>query len=349
MHLIHLGQVEVRLPLAVLKGGKKDMALMEDELYAQSRRQAFLERLGTLPQQCALDVLVEDHFVGEGYVREKISYMSSPRVRVPAYVLTPRNITEKAAAVVCIHQHKGEFHIGKSELVGLAGDPNMAFAVECSRRGYIAIVPDLEGFEERQATGEELERWKCTTPYMIGESAYEKFLAMRHLLDGSSLQARYVWDLSRAVDYLCTRSDVDSERIGAIGHSLGGQEVCWLMLFDRRVKVGACSCGIGTFATIFRDGINHNFAAYVPGMLQVGDMDQLIATLAPTPLFISAGSRDWFYPIDGLRQIAQVANDAYGRAGNASAYCFCEFPQGHIFPAEIRERAYRWLDRWLQG
>jgi dienelactone hydrolase len=341
--------VHVLLTLAVLKGEKKDMALIEDDLYAQTRRQAFLARLGTLPQQCALDVLVEDHFIGEGYIREKISYMSSPGVRVPTYVLTPRYVADKAAAVVCIHQHKGEFHIGKSELVGFVGDPNMAFAVELCRRGYIAIVPDLEGFEERQATGEELERWKCTTPYVIGEAAYEKFLAMRHLLDGSSLQARYVWDLSRAVDYLCSRPDVDSERIGAVGHSLGGQEVCWLMLFDQRVKAGACSCGISTFATIFRDGINHNFAAYVPGILQVGDMDQLIAALAPTPLFMSAGSQDWIFPIDGLRQIAQVASDAYRRAGDSSAYCFCEFPQGHIFPAEIRERAYRWLDRWLQG
>jgi predicted esterase len=78
-------------------------------------------------------------------------------------------------------------------------------------------------------------------------------------------------------------------------------------------------------------------------------MDQLIAALAPTPLFMSAGSQDWIFPIDGLRQIAQVASDAYRRAGDPSAYCFCEFPQGHIFPVEIREGAYRWLDRWLQG
>lgn len=324
------------------------MAMIENGLYPQSRRQEFVALLGTLPEQCPLDAEIEEHFIEEGYVREKISYQASPGVRVPAYVLTPRFVKERCPSLVCVHQHNGEFHLGKSELVGLVGDPDMAFAIELCRRGYITIVPDLEGFEERQATMNELERWKMTTPYLLGEGAYEKFLAMKYLLQGSTLQARYVWDLSRAVDYLCSRSDIDPERIGAIGHSLGGLEVCWLLMFDTRISAGVCACGISTFEAIFRDGVNHNLAAYVPGFLQVGDTDQFIAALAPTPLYIYAGSRDWTLPVDGVRQIARVAGASYALLGADAAFRYEELPYGHNLPPDARMLAYEWLDVWLK-
>ena len=324
------------------------MSMSEHSLAIDAQRRAFIRCLGTVPVSCPLEVEVEEQVIEDTYIRERISYQASPDVRIPAYVLIPRHLRQKAAAVVCIHQHNGEFHIGKSEPVGLAGNPEMFYARELCQRGYIVIVPDLEGFEERQVSSENLERWKRTAPRLLTEGTYERFLAMDHLLHGSSLQVRYVWDLARAVDYLCTRSDVDTERIGALGHSLGGQEVCWLLLFDERVKAGVCSCGVSTFEAIMRNGINHNFAAYVPGMLQVGDMDQLLAALAPVPLLVTAGEQDWIFPIDGVRQIAQVASYSYEQHEALAAFHFHEFAGGHGFPSEVRLLAYNWLDRWLR-
>ena len=315
----------------------------------QEQRQAFLQKLGMLPASCPLDVQVEERYSAEGYTRERISYATSPGVRVPAYVLTPDRLTRKAPAVVCIHQHKGEYHLGKSEPVGITGDPNMFYALELCQRGYIAIVPDQEGFEDRRASEADKSRWSQSTQHIIENDGYEKFLAMRYLMQGSTLQARYVWDLARAVDYLSTRSDVDAERIGTLGHSLGGQEVCWLLLFDTRVKAGVCSCGIGTFETIFRDGVNHNFAAYNPGFLTVGDMDLFISTLAPTPLLLTAGTQDRIFPIDGVQQIAQAATLAYEKAARPDAFRLHTFVAGHSFSVEIRAEAYTWLDRWLKS
>ncbi len=313
----------------------------------QAYRQDFLQKLGIFPESCALDVQVEERHSAEGYVRERISYVTSPGVRVPAYLLIPEKLTKKAPAVVCIHQHNGEYSLGKSEPAGLAGNPDMFYALELCRRGYITIVPDQEGFEERQATQADKSRWSQSTQHILENEGYEKFLAMRYLTYGSTLQARYVWDLARAVDYLCTRPEVDAEHIGALGHSLGGQEVCWLLLFDTRVKVGVCSCGIGTLETIFRDGINHNFAAYVPGLLTVGDIDLLISTLAPTPLLLTAGIQDRIFPIDGVRQIAQSARLAYEAAIRPDAFRLRAFVADHSFSPQIRTEAYVWLDRWL--
>ncbi|GLV54017.1 hydrolase [Dictyobacter sp. S3.2.2.5] len=312
-------------------------------------RQQFLEKLGTPPQSCALNIQVLERYETDEYRRERIRYTASPGVDVPAYLFFPRKApAQRLPAVLCIHQHSGEFHLGKSEPAGLAGNANLFYGLELCQRGYVTLMLDLEGFEERQSTAEDRQRWEQTNKNVLAEERYERFLAMHYLLTGSTLQARYVWDLSRAVDVLCTLPEVDANRIGTIGHSLGGQEVCWSLLFDRRLKAGVCSCGVGTFATILHHGINHNFAAYVPGLLSVGDVDALISSIAPTPLMMTAGTQDWIFPIDGVRRIGQQAAEAYAQQGVPDAFRLREFAGGHGFPTEVRAEAYQWLDRWLQ-
>jgi dienelactone hydrolase len=315
----------------------------------EQMRQQFLEKLGSLPQSCALNVQVLERYETDEFTRERISYTASPGVDVPAYLFIPHHgQSERLPAVLCIHQHNDEFHIGKSEPAGLVGSANMFYALDLCRRGYVTLAPDLEAFEERQAATEDVQRWQQTNEDVLAGENYERFLNMHYYLMGSTLQARYVWDLARAVDVLVSRPEVDVDRIGTIGHSLGGQEVCWVLLFDRRIKAGVCSCGVSTFAAIQRNGINHNFAAYVPGLLTVGDIDALISTLAPTPLMMTAGTQDWIFPVAGVRYIAQQAGEAYKKQGVPDAFRLREFAGGHGFPDEVRAEAYQWLDRWLQ-
>jgi dienelactone hydrolase len=310
---------------------------------AAELRAAFAKRLGHLPSIVPLDATIEERVEAVDHVRDTVSIASSPGVRFRALVLIPRVQTmdpgPRAPGILAIHQHNGEYQLGKSEPAGLAGSPEMAYGLELCRGGNVIIVPDLEGFEERQAP----------PGIALRGGDYERFIATRYVAQGSSLQARYVWDLARAVDYLVSRPEVDPSRIGAIGHSLGGQEVCWALLFDRRIRAGVSSCGIGTLGSFFVSGINHNQAAYVPGMLEVGDIDQLAASLAPTPLMMTAGTTDPIFPIDGVRSIARAASAAYERAGCPDAFRFVEFEGGHGFAERLRREAYAWLERWLRG
>jgi dienelactone hydrolase len=215
----------------------------------------------------------------------------------------------------------------------------MAYGLELCRRGSVIIAPDLDGFEERQAPA----------GLALRGADYERFIATRCVAEGRALQARYVWDLARAVDYLASRPEVDPARLGAIGHSLGGQEACWALLFDRRLRAGVSSCGIGTLRSFFENGINHNQAAYVPGILEVGDIDQLAASVAPTPFMMTAGTDDPIFPIEGVRSIARAATESYQRAGQAEAFRFAEFEGGHGFADPLRREAYAWLERWLRA
>lgn len=305
------------------------------------KRKDFLNLLGDLPPAASLSAEVIERVKEKEFIREKIVYQSGGE-KVFAYLLLPSPFKGPHPAVVAIHQHNLEFHLGKSEVVGLAGDPDMAYGLELVKEGFVVIAPDLKCFEERRPSNEEREKNE-----FFQNGSYERFVFCKYLLEGSTLQARYVFDLSRAVDYLEVREEVDSDRIGAIGHSLGGQETLFLMLFDERVKTGVVSCGTSLWRLIIEKGISHNFAAYLPGMLKIGDSDEFFSLICPRPLMIIAGEKDPIFPVEGVRRIGERLTRAYRDAGYPEKFQLIIHSEGHCFPSGLRQTACRWLKRWL--
>jgi dienelactone hydrolase len=150
----------------------------------------------------------------------------------------------------------------------------------------------------------------------------------------------------RSLDYLSARREVDARRIGCLGHSLGGQEALFLCAMDRRVAVGVSSCGFSSYRALFGGAINHNFAAYVPGLLEHGDMGRVLGLVAPRPFLALAGQEDPIFPLAGVRATVRTARRAYAEAVNRLQLRV--FSGGHGFSVSMREAAYAWLDRWLR-
>ena len=72
-------------------------------------------------------------------VREKATYAVEPGERVPAFILLPKAGPVRRAAILCHHQHGGEFQVGKDGPAGLGSDPNQHYALELARRGYVTM------------------------------------------------------------------------------------------------------------------------------------------------------------------------------------------------------------------
>jgi len=261
-----------------------------------------------------------------------VSYMVETGQRVSANQFVPAG-EGRQPAVLCIHQHNREYHLGKSEPAGLSGNPEQFYALELAKRGYVTLAPDALGFEERQHTS-------------LRGMDTERFEATRRLTEGSCLQAKMLWDLKRAVDYLLMRREVDGRRIGCLGHSLGGQQTLFLAALDRRIAVGVSSCGLSSYRAIFNGAILHNFALYVPGILRYGDLDRVLGLVAPRPFLILAGGGDPLFPLEGVQSTVRAARGAYGKAKDRLRLEV--FPIGHGFAAPMREAAYAWFDRWLK-
>lgn len=312
-------------------------------------KEQILSCLGRFPSKAPLKLQRGEKREKDGYTIEKISYQTEPNERVNSLLLCPQKLRVPAPAVLAIHQHAAQWHMGKSEPAGLAGDPMYHYGADLAKRGYVVLCPDLLCFEER-------------IPAVFNHSdeerkTYERFEFCRRLSLGSCLQTKYLHDLQVSLDVLqalqaapdCSAEAaplVDADRIGVIGHSLGGQQAIMLTFYDERVKACVSSCGVSTLSSVYAHHIIHNFALYIPGLLTVCDMDEIVAQIAPRPLLLLSGREDTEnFPLDGVRQIEQRAAQVYQEQGAAHHFVSAICEGGHAFTHQ--EQAYDFFDRFL--
>jgi dienelactone hydrolase len=308
-----------------------------------SFRENVLSCLGKLPEKAELNVEIRESEDKGTHLLQRVYYNVEPGERVNAYLLLPKKMGAKNPAIVASHQHACEFYIAKSEPAGLNKNSMYHYGLELCLRGYVVLCPDHLCFEDRRPS--EYERMENSA---LDSMAYEDFTFTRLIMEGKTLQGKYVSDLTRAIDVLETLDFVDKDRIGAIGHSLGGQETLWLTWFDERIKAAVSSCGFSQIRSILREGINHNKAVYTFGILNYGDVGDLVADLAPRPFMMTNGSLDVIFPLDGVKEIAAGARARYAEKGAADNYKAVVFEGKHAFPKEVRQEAYDFLDRFLK-
>ncbi len=299
-------------------------------------RAGLLRLLGTVPE-AAPPLAAErvEHVDLGDVVREKVTYAVEPGERVPAFVFLPKAGPARHPAILCHHQHGGEFQVGKDGPAGLGADPNQHYAIELARRGYVTIVFDALCFNERQ-----------DSIHRLKDDDYERYEAMYRITEGKSLQGKYVWDARRALDYLETRPEVDVSRLGMIGHSLGGQETLFTTAIDTRIRAAVSSCGFGSLPTLKRDRINHNYALFVPGLANNGGFGAVLTLIAPRPYLVVARTDDPIFPKDGIEETVAAARNAYAVQGAGDRLATFYEPGEHAFSPTMRAAAYRWLDRW---
>lgn len=272
----------------------------------------------------------------EDYTRKLIEYNVNSNEKVQSYLLIPKQDKKIYPAILAIHQHAGNWNIGKSEVVGLTNNDMYSYGLDLVKRGYVVIAPDIICFESRQGEGKYQEDRE-------GQKAFERFMFCDYLVNGSTLQAKTLHDLSVAIDVLCSLSCVDKDNIGAIGHSLGGQETIWIEWFDGRIKVGASSCGVSMIKDIINNKILHNFYMYVPNMLEVCDMDQIIKDIvSQRKLIISSGLQDErHFPLSGIEKIEETNKDN-------NNFVSIRFDDGHKLNNNEKNIIYNFLDNNLK-
>lgn len=293
-------------------------------------REKILNCLGAFPKKVDLDLISKEEIDCGIYSRKLIEYNVEKNERVQSYLLVPKKLKEKHPAVIAIHQHASQWNLGKSEVVGIDGNPMFAYGEELVKQGYIVIAPDLLCFESRQGS----EKFKKDKEM---QRLYERFEFCKYILNGSCLQTKYLHDLSVAIDVLCSLEYVDRNNIGTIGHSLGGQESIWLSWFDERIKCCVSSCGITCIKDLLDYEISHNFAFYVPNLNNICDIDEIINEIAPRAVLITNGLKDDRHcPLSGINRIEE-------RNKNNINFKSIKFDDEHKFNDEEKEIAYKWL------
>ncbi len=289
--------------------------------------------MGPLPpasRKVPPDVAVLDEADLPKVVRKKITFAAEDGDRVPAYLLLPKGLAGKAPAMLCLHQTTG---IGKGEPAGVGGDPNLHYALELAERGYVTLAPDYPNFGDYKLD-----------PYARGYA---------------SATMKGIWNRMRAIDLLASLPQVDPARIGCIGHSLGGHNTLFLAAFDPRVKVAVTSCGFNSFLKYYGGNLGGwSHAGYMPRIAsEYGkdarkmpfDFTEVLAALAPRPVFIVAPTKDDNFELSGVEDCLRAAGPVYALFGARDKLVATHPDCGHGFPPEARRAAYGFIDKALRG
>lgn len=183
-------------------------------------------------------------------------------------------------------------YIGKNEPAGLSGDEDQHYGLELYKQGYIVICPDRFYHGNRR---------RISNPDTLANLWYEEALkATEHwggqlMSVGRNAIGKEVYDLKRTMDVLYNTPVVDKNKIGAIGHSAGGNALAYFMFADQRVKLGVSSCGVFEMAEWFDENAPNKRMAFtaIPEFVNVAHTSDFIGLIAPRPFLMTRGIWEW--------------------------------------------------------
>lgn len=300
-------------------------------------RKKLLECLGgPWPDSGPLNARVERSEQKDGYRLERLSYDVEPGERIAAYLLIPSGIT-RAPGICVWHQHNGAYDIGKDEPAGLKLGPMHHTGVALAREGYVVLCPDAAGFGERNKRGG------------LNGRNLEHYLFAMYVAQGKCLAWKNILDMRRAVDLLAARPEVDPDRLGCYGHSMGSTHTWLVGPWEPRLKALVGNCCLPTYAAMERTNLIHCFPNYVPGWRQYGDTPDIAGLIAPRALHLNFGETDSGSPIEEVRGAVETIRRAYEarKAGDRFTY-YIEPGSGHILSEEMLRRAKAHFARYLK-
>jgi hypothetical protein len=298
----------------------------------QDRRKELYGLLGKLPdRQRPMTVQVISREETDEMITEKLLFDINGYELVPAYFTRPKNNANKLPVVLFNHSHFGQYNVGKDEFTkGRKEMQQPAYALALARAGYAGLCLDTWAFGERHLSSEA-----------------EVFKGM--LWKGQVMWGMMVYDNLRAIDYLHTRNDVDTKRIGTMGMSMGSTMSWWLAALDERIKVCVDLCCLTDFQTLIEEkGLNlHGIYYYVPDLLNHFTTAQINGLISPRPHFGLAGKLDPLTPLKGLEKIDKELKEIYRKEGAPAAWQLRIYDVGHLETPQMREDIMAFFKKWL--
>jgi dienelactone hydrolase len=298
------------------------------ESYQKEMRAYFLDVMN-LPVRTPLKPSIVGRVDYDDYRLEKVIYESQPGFFVTALMYLPY-APPPYPAVLVLAGHNNEGKAAYQEI-----------CINLAQQGFAVLSPDPIGQGERKQILSESGKgiYPPTTEHMIE--------GVVPLLLSQSLTTHMVWDGIRALDYLTSRPDIDSTKIGCLGNSGGGNRTSYLMAIDERVSCAAVSSFITTNAR------KNNFPG--PGdaeqniyrQIKVGmDHADYIIMRAPKPTLILSPTND-FVPVEGAWEAFREAHRIYTKLGYPEHVGIIEVDGNHGLSQTSMIGAVRWMKRWL--
>jgi dienelactone hydrolase len=298
-------------------------------------RATLQQMLGSFPAKTALQARTVATIEKPTYRVENVIFESIPGLYVTASLFIPNGIQSKAPAILyCSGHTRDAYRHPRYQQVIL----NLV------DKGFVVFAFDPIGQGERL---DYMDPVTGTLRFPLNTRSHS-YMANQCFLSGSSLATYFAWDGMRAIDYLISRPEVDSDRVGIHGNSGGGLQSALIAALDDRVQATAVCGYTNTYEWLLKSqGIGDGEQNFFHAWANQFDIPDLIVATAPKPYLIMATTRD-FFPIMGARDAYQDAMKAYISFERSDHLLLFEDDGYHGYTKSNREAMYGFFQRFLQ-
>lgn len=332
------------------------------------------ELLGYDPTAAPLNPRVLETAQRKGYARLRVRYTVAPGHETEAFLLIPDNLKGPAPAVLVLHDHGALYYFGKEKSVETDDPPvplkehidkayeGRPYADELARRGFVVLAPDAFYFGSQRLQPDTLpdrfvEPLSGLEPgsddYIRAYNAWaqerETLTAKTILAAGATWPGILFHGDRVAVDYLLTRPEVDRNRIGCVGLSIGGFRSAHLFGLDPRIRTAVVAGWMTTYSELLFDHLEwHTWMIYVPRQQAYLDLPDVATLNAPNPLLVINCSRDALFTMIGMKNAEEKIRLVYAGMGAPEAFRCLYYDVPHSFTIQAQDDASAWLERWLK-
>ena len=295
-------------------------------------RRQLLEMLGLdpLPKRSPLNAQITGRLERDAYHIEKVVFQSLPGLYVTGNLYVPKGAAMSLPTVLYLCGHSPHPLGAKFQYQDRA--------IWFASHGFACFVLDTLEFGEVAGIHHgthDLNMWN--------------WLSLGYTPAGVE-----VWNAIRALDYLETRPEVDTRRIGLTGISGGGAMTWYTAAVDERIAAAAPVCSTFTWGSQAEHWLARGQCDCIYyHNTYIWDFPVVAALIAPRPLLILSGQKDSIFPPDGYHAVFQRAQKIYdlyaGSDAKSDRIREVDDNVAHSDPPLFLREARQWMQRWLKG
>jgi len=312
------------------------------------------------------------------YIREEVEFNVSAFSRISGTLLIPKQGEAPYPAVIALHDHGGYYYHGREKLLDAPNEPKVlsafkqelyegaSWATDLCAQGYVVLLIDAFYFGTRcvdydslsdeikslygdPLRGLEKDSEAYISAFNAMSQAYEAILIKHILTAGATWAGIMAHDDRISVDYLLTRPEVDPNRIGCAGLSLGGYRATLLAGMDPRISCAVVTGWMPSYQSLLHSHLReHTYMIYIPGLLRHMEFPDILSAFTPNPLFVQQCREDNLYPEAGMQEAADRIEAVYQKTGAPEAFKYAFYDCPHCFGRDMQKEAFAWLGEHLR-
>lgn len=290
------------------------------------------------------------------YTAEKIEFNISKWCRIQGYLLKPKS-EGKVPAIVMLHDHGAHFTIGKEKMVKPFGvdqaiaDDAQAWVDKCydgtfvgdyfAQNGYAVLAIDALLWGDRgRAEGANYET--------------QQALASNFMQMGSAWSSFIINDDLYSAEFLASLPFVDTDRIGALGFSMGAYRSWFLSAISDNIKASASVCWMNTTDQLMTTTNNQNkggsaYSMLVPGLSRQFDYPDVASIACPKPTLLFNGNKDKLFPVAGVESAYKTMHEVWQSQGADDKLITKIWDEKHYFNKDMQAEVLQFFDKQFKA